>query len=143
MVEFRAIRIYDLAIAMRRLLNKLPIAWLILALIVAPVQAAAAPFVNSSEGSCPSRDGHAGTTVMHHQLAQDIEEPASQHCPQCADHGCNDGMCDDASCCASHIPPSVAVTALTIGIQPVLAVYTEHSETSDSLPPTPLYRPPV
>ncbi len=143
MVEFRPIRFYDSLIAMRHLLNKLSIAWLVLALIVAPLQAAAAPFVKSSKGDCASHSGQTGATGMHHQLAQDLEGAGSPHCPQCGDHGCKDGKCDDAGCCSVHIPLSVAATPLTIGIQPVPAVYPEHSEKSKSLPPSLLYRPPV
>jgi len=125
---------------MHSLLKKLSIAWLVLALIVAPLQAMASPFVSSSKDNCPVHAGQPGTNGVHHQLAAD---PASPHCPQCADHGCNDGSCDDAGCCSLHIPLSVTGTALIIGIRSVLAVYPERNEKSDSLPPSPLYRPPV
>jgi hypothetical protein len=128
---------------MRSLLNKLSLAWLVLALIVSPLQAATSPFLGSSTGDCPLHAGQAGATGMHHQLAQDHGDHASLQCPQCADHGCNDGKCDDAGCCSLHIPLSVTGTTLVIGVPPVLAVYPERAEKSDSLPPSPLYRPPV
>jgi len=129
---------------MRTLLNNLSTAWLLLALIVAPLQAMAAPFTAGGHDDCPmTQSGQHAAGGMHHQMHHVGGGHGQTDCPQCSDNGCDGGQCKDSGCCTLYPQPSTGPVVLHIERQPVANPVHGYRTRFISLPPSPLYRPPV
>jgi hypothetical protein len=144
-LEFAPLAFYDPFVIMRGLINKLAKIWLVLALAVAPLQAFASPPVSGDHAFCAmhgDQQDSAGMQIQHrhHQNAGNQGAP---HCPQCGGHNCDDGKCLSMDCCPVHPQLSMVSAIPAFGRQPELATYPDFARKCESLPPSPLYRPPV
>jgi hypothetical protein len=133
---------------MRNLLNNLSTAWLLLALIVAPLQAMAAPFAGGGHDDCPmKKSGKHAVAGMHHGMHHQMDDAGSGHgqgdCPKCSDNGCNGDQCKDSGCGTAQLQPSAGPVVLQLERQPVTDLVPGYRTHFISLPPSPLYRPPV
>jgi hypothetical protein len=129
---------------MRTWLNKLSTGWLVLALILAPLQAVAAPLAPVAMTDCPMRAGQHQSVSSHHPPAHDLDQTGTQHhCPQCADDSCDDGQCGSHSCCATHTPPGMTGFLMVFHSRSISAFYPDLHEKVDSRPLPPLFRPPA
>lgn len=127
------------------LINKLATIWLVLALAVAPLQALASPPVSGDEAFCAmhgDQQDSAGTQ-MQHRHQQNAGDQDAPHCPQCGGHQCDHGKCAGLDCCPAHAQLSMVSAMPGFGLQPVTATYPDFDQKRESLPPSPLYRPPV
>lgn len=130
---------------MRGLINKLAKIWLVLALAVAPLQVLASPPVSGDHAFCAMHGDQRDSAAMqmqhrHHQHTGDQGAP---HCPQCGGHNCDDGTCPGLDCCPVHAQLSMVSAMPAFGLQAVMATYADLDQKRESLPPSPLYRPPV
>lgn len=129
---------------MRRLLNKLSTAWLVLALIVAPLQAAASPLAPGDRDDCPMTKA---ASHAAHAMHQQMDHMSSSHdmaaCPACSDTHCNDGQCQAGGCCVPHLQPGIHATAPAVRVSTTIPLPADIHTTFSSQPPAPLYRPPV
>lgn len=130
---------------MRNLTHILATAWLILALIVAPFEALAAPLASASgHGDCTMQhEAKAPTDAMHHPMNHAGSEHTGHHCPKCAGQGCDKKSCGDAGCCVSLLQVCVNTVALTVAGPAMRDTCPDCVQHLVSRPPTPLYRPPV
>ena len=128
---------------MHSVLNKLATFWLALALIVAPLQAAASLPAPDDKAGCPMHAERADDPVAQHHGHQHGGDQAAASCPQCQGHGCDHGKCGGLDCCSLHMQISMTVPLFAFDGQPVTALYPRLDEKTESLPPSRLYRPPV
>jgi hypothetical protein len=129
---------------MRTWLNKLSTGWLVLALSIAPLQAVAAPLLPVAMGDCPMHAGQHQPVSMPHLPAHDGQQTGTHHhCPQCADQSCDDGRCGSHSCCATQAHPGVTSTLIVFYGLTIKTFYPDMGEKVDSLPLSPLFRPPA
>jgi hypothetical protein len=144
---------------MCKLLNKLSTAWLILALLIAPLQGLAAPLAAAVTDACPMmRDsGHGDAThaqmshgnsghgahTMHQQMSQGSSGQHSSSCPDCADSQCDDGQCRAGGCCTPHLQPGIHALIPANRTPAPDVLHPANSTVFTSLPPAAHYRPPV
>lgn len=129
---------------MRALMNKLSTAWLVLALIVAPLQAVASPLADSGRDHCPTmHDNMHAAHAMHQQMSHEKSGQDMPSCPDCSASPCNNGQCHATGCCVPHLLPGMHTMALAVGIHISAILHPASTRVFDSLPPTALYRPPV
>lgn len=130
---------------MGAIVKKLSTAWLILALIVAPLQATAAPVApESASHPCPMAAASAPDThAVHSQDIQHHSGHTKAPCADCQDHACGDGQCDDNSCCVFHLSLSL-LSLPTIALpDPAGTPGPDGTASLVSRPPSPHFRPPV
>jgi len=103
---------------------------LILAIVLAPLQAFSASFASDNADPC----------TMHQSGQTDLQSDA---CPDCTDHSCKGGDCAPDHCTSSHSQLSVTsvITALPVGNLEVRPSSFITDIVSRSYPP--LLRPPV
>lgn len=132
---------------MRSLTHTLSTAWLILALVVAPLQALAGPVAPGDRyGDCPMQhqasDAHGG--MQHHHMAAPAAGDHIPHgCPKCSGHDCGSGPCSGTGCCMSTVQVCVIGAALA---SPAVAGRVDCPDGTlalNSIPPSRHYRPPV
>jgi hypothetical protein len=129
---------------MRTLLNNFSTAWLLLALIVAPLQAMSAPFAAGGHDDCPMMaSGQHAAAGMPHQMDHAGGGHDQSDCPRCSDHGCDGGQCKDSGCGTAQLQPSAGPVVLQLERQPLADPVPGYRTHFISLPPSPLYRPPV
>jgi hypothetical protein len=129
---------------MRLLLNRLSTAWLVLALIVAPIQATALPVVSLTGNDCPMmQDNQQSVHAAHDMSSHASADDAAPQCPDCLDRGCDDGHCAGNSCFSVHMQLSLPVSLLVFSDGPGLDPQPDYIDRPSSLTPPPLLRPPV
>lgn len=129
--------------AMHTLLNKLSHAWLILAIVTAPLQALAFPVSVDSLPDCDMHVTAQSDKHAHHQVAVNAAaDPAAPHCAACSDQGCDSGGCSDHTCFTSQAQQSLfgLESSLTANIGNILLPAPDRTLTSLTL--SPLDRPP-
>lgn len=129
---------------MRRFIHRLSTAWLVLALITAPLPALAAPLAPGNQDGCPmSHAAMQDTAGTHHPIDHAGTDHDTPACPQCAGNSCDHGACEGAGCSTLHLQLSVNTGTFVTGRQPAAGRYPGYIAHFASLPSTPLYRPPV
>jgi len=124
---------------MRRLINKLPIAWLVLALMVAPLQAMALPVAMVANDDCTMMQAH----QQHSPAMHPIDGHAKTQCGQCTNPCCDNGQCTESSCTSAHYLLSIPADSLAVYGNPLVSVHPDYHESTSSHAPNPPYRPPV
>lgn len=130
---------------MHLLLNRLSTAWLVLALIVAPIQAMALPAALLPGNGCPMMfDDQPSPNTVHKPGTHTAADQGAPHCPHCVDvdHGCDDG-CAGNGCFSVHLQLSLPGSLLVFAGEPALGAYRDCNDSPASLTPPPLLRPPV
>jgi|GEM_PF-5761385 len=119
---------------MRHFFKRLSTAWLILALVVTPLQALASPVAQLAGNDCPMAQ------MDQQNLHADQAAPA---CPHCVDHSCDDGQCAANGCFSANLPLNLtaALQFAGNGSGPVMRADSDRNNESLNIPP--LLRPPV
>jgi hypothetical protein len=123
----------------RNLLKSVSLAWLVLALLVAPVRVLASP----DQSGCAMSDAHQLDSAGHHHTQSSNVDPGAGHCPQCVQPGCGDAGCHDPGCCVFHLTPGLTGGPLLFRIAVPDAYTASAAEKRASLPLSPPFRPPV
>ncbi|MGD8842675.1 MAG: hypothetical protein PVJ83_04290 [Gammaproteobacteria bacterium] len=121
------------------LLKTVSLAWLVLALLVAPLRALASP----DHSGCPMSDNRQHVSDQHHHALAGDTDPGTVHCPQCAQTGCKVGVCHHPGCCVLHLTPGPIASTLVFRVAAPDTFMAPAGEKRASLPPSPPYRPPV
>lgn len=127
---------------MRSVLYKCAMTWLMLALSVAPLQAFSAPLTIMSKTGCPMYNPQPHQTGAASQQGSLPMQQVDASCPHCVDYSCDDNHCDGRTCFAPVLT-TVSGATFVLYLQAATAGYYPTDETSGSLPPSPLYRPPA
>ena len=121
------------------MLKTVSLTWLVIALLIAPLRALAAP----DPGGCPMSDSAQPVAGQHHHALADTTDADPGHCPRCAQPGCEDGACHDSGCCSLHLNLGLTGGTPVLRVQAPDVFLTMPREKQSSLPPSPPYRPPV
>jgi hypothetical protein len=123
---------------MRLLLNKLAIAWLVLSLMVAPLEAMASPVSMVADNDCAVMQTSQHSPDMHQAGTH-----AKAQCKRCTGQCCDDGQCAENGCFSAHNPLSMPTASLSVSGTPLVSVLPDYHENLSSHTPTPPFRPPV
>ncbi len=125
---------------MHKLAHKLFLAWLLLSLLVAPLQAQLAPLGPIGQSSCPMS---ANESHGHSKNIMDPAPGAQAPCTHCQHTHCDSGQCKTKVCSNLQMQLNVALVPMLAVDQPVFVPYPAYSQRWVSVPAPPLYRPPV
>lgn len=123
---------------MRLLLNNLATGWLVLALIMAPLQAMALPMAMVAGNDC------AEMQTRHHSSEEHrASDHAKAQCKRCTGQCCDDGQCVEINCFSAHYQLSMPDSGLSVYGNPLVSIHPDYHEIISSQAPNPPFRPPV
>lgn len=120
-------------------LNKMSIAWLILALIVAPLQAMTLPAAAISGDDCHMMQTAQPHTAQQHQAGKQLADK----CDQCNGQCCDADQCNDYNCFFPHFQFSLPGSGFDVHLESPVSVHRDFTQNTTSHAPNPPFRPPV
>ncbi len=126
---------------MHKITNKLSFAWLLLSLLVSPLQAQLAPLVAVAElANCPM---HAERSPAHADATDYQVTQAKAACAHCQHSHCDTAQCGTTVCSSLQMQWNVSLATALTAKQPLFIPFPTYSQLWASVPTPPLYRPPV